>query len=124
MSFPTSFATSFKVVVLGAVLAASTTVSALAHDRRSIDRIQARQATAIEDGRRNGSLTLRERRQLARQQAAITDLVQRARADGRVTSREARAIREAQRRARADIARESSDRQVNILRRWTSRRAL
>ncbi len=114
----------FTAAALATLMLANAGSAALAHDTRPIDRVQARQAQAIAEGRRDGSITRREYRELVRQQAYIADLKRQAKADGRVTGREVRAIRAAQRDARTHIAHERSDRQVNIWRRWKTRYGL
>lgn len=96
---------------------------ALAADTRPIDRTQANQLSAIQNGRANGSLTRREYEWLVGEQARIADMERSALSDGHVSKREFRAIREAQHDADRHIATERSDRQVNIWRRIRSRAA-
>jgi hypothetical protein len=113
--------TVLTTATLAGILGATLATGAVAHDTRRIDRIQDRQLLAIEEGRRDGSITRREYRELKAEQAYIADLERHARADGRLTSREVRAIRAAQRDARVHISRERTDGQVNLWRRWKSR---
>jgi uncharacterized membrane protein YebE (DUF533 family) len=84
------------------------------------ERREARQEAAIEQGRRNGSLTGSEYRSLQAEQARIDALQNRAKADGRVDRREAAQIAQAQNNAARHIAQEShdSERRGSWIRRW------
>lgn len=113
-----------NVIAVGAILAAGTATSTLAHDTSGIDWTQRRQHDLIEQGRRDGSITRREYRDLLSEQARIAEMERRAKADGRVTGREVHAIRDAQHSARTHIVEEGSDRQMNFWRRWKSRHGL
>jgi hypothetical protein len=74
------------------------------------ERREARQEAAIEQGRRNGSLTPSEYRALQAEQANIDRLQNRAKADGVVTRRESAEIRNAQNSATRHIYQETHDR--------------
>ena len=74
------------------------------------ERREARQEAAIEQGRRNGSLTASEYRQLQAEQANIDRLQNRARADGYVSNAERAQIRAAQNNAARHIYQETHDR--------------
>ncbi|MEQ1649286.1 MAG: hypothetical protein ABL898_11920 [Hyphomicrobiaceae bacterium] len=84
------------------------------------ERREARQESAIEQGRRNGSITGSEYRSLQAEQARIDALQNRAKADGRVDRREAAQIAQAQNNAARHIAQESNDRERrgSWFRRW------
>jgi hypothetical protein len=114
----------FKTITLGALVLVGTIGAASAHDARRIEHIQARQRAAVEEGRWNGSITKREQRNLIAEQERIDALRRRAKADGHVSAREAREIRNAQRNARVRIAETRSNLQVNLWRRWKTKRGL
>jgi len=114
----------FKAATLGTIVLLGTVTATLAHDTRHIEQIQARQRTAIEEGRWNGSITKREHRALLAEQEHIDTLRRRAKADGRVTRSEVRRIYQAQRDARVRIVDQRSNRQVNLWRRWKTQRGL
>ena len=85
------------------------------------ERREARQESAIEQGRRNGTLSAREYRNLQAEQANIDRLQNRARADGVVTYREAQEIRNAQNNASRHIYNDthnSEGRNPSWYRRW------
>ena len=86
------------------------------------ERREARQESAIEQGRRNGSLTGSEYRALQAEQARIDALQNRARADGVVTRRESQQIREAQDAASRHIYQSTHNNDYNrpAPRRWWS----
>lgn len=114
----------FKAFTFSTAILVGTVTSALAHDMRRIEDIQARQRAAIEEGRWSGAITKREQRALLAEQERIDAMRRQAKADGRVTAREVREIRDAQNAARAHIAHLHSNRQVNIWRRWKTQRGL
>ncbi|MGE0766001.1 MAG: hypothetical protein AB7L90_06020 [Hyphomicrobiaceae bacterium] len=114
----------FKSIAIGTLVLVGAVTTAAAHDGRRIERIQTHQRAAIEAGRWDGSITKREQRRLLAEQERIDAARRHAKADGHISSREARAIRAAQRDARAHIAADSKNRQVNLWRHWKARRGI
>ena len=108
------------ILTIASVMIATT--SASAHSTAPIDRTQAWQLRQIQDGRDNGSLTRREYTALMAEQARIAEMERLAKRNG-VTGYEFRMIRRAQRDAANHILNETTDRQVNIWRRWKTRYA-
>ncbi|MGE0701570.1 MAG: hypothetical protein AB7O57_20915 [Hyphomicrobiaceae bacterium] len=113
-----------KATTLGLLVAVSFAAGASAHDSGGLSRTQARQLDAIEQGRRDGSITRREYRDLVSEQARIADMERRARANGHVSGREVRTIREAQRDAAVHISEDSTNGRTNLWRRWKARHGL
>lgn len=116
--------TLFKSLTFVTIALVGTATSAFAHSARQIEHIQQRQRAAIEEGRWNGTITKYEQRALLAEQERIDAMRRRAMADGRLTQRELREIKNAQQLARIHIAEKSSNRQVNLWRRWKSERGL
>jgi Spy/CpxP family protein refolding chaperone len=86
-----------------------------------IDRTQAAQREAIEQGRYSGQLTRREYRGLLNEQQKIEDLERRAKADGHISRREFEEIRKAQAAAGAHIKDDASNGKVSLWRKWLYR---
>lgn len=112
-------------LIAGAALAAAVVVLAApaafadSRDRaNAIDRTEAAQLRAIENGRTNGSLTRREYRGLLTEQQRIGDLERRAKADGRISRREFNEIRAAQNDAGQHIKDDAANGKISFVRRW------
>lgn len=117
--------TARHLILTGSVALATAFVAtgAFADDDRkaAIERMHAREAAAIEQGRYNGSLTRREYRELLAEQARLAEMERKAKADGHISRREFREIREAHAEANRHIAAETSDGQISFWRRWLYR---
>lgn len=114
----------YRSAALATLLALAAAAPALAYGPRPIEGVQSRQRAAIEQGRWNGSITLREQRALIAEQERIDALRRQAKADGRITPAEKRAIAAAQPDARANIVHKSSNGQVNLWRRFKAKHGL
>jgi hypothetical protein len=103
-----------QTAILSAVAAGALATAAQAHDNRlsNIAREQDRQASAIQSGRADGSLTWLEKFRLQREQSRIAKLEQSALFDGRLSKTEYKQIRQAQQDAQRHIHRERHDAQV------------
>ena len=77
----------------------------------AINQTQKEQRERIQQGVKNGELTVHEKRKLVREQRKIARDEARAKADGVVTPRERATIKAEQRKASAHIAREKHDAQ-------------
>lgn len=109
-----------KRLALTAVVLTLTATGAFAYGTKTIDANEAAQASRIDQGRLTGQLTKKEYRDLNAEQARIQAMEARAKADGHVSKREYNQIHNAQINASQHIRQESTDRQVNVLRRWLS----
>jgi hypothetical protein len=111
-----------KRFVITAAALALTATGAFAYGTKTIDANEAVQASRIEQNRLNGNLTKREYNDLKAEQDRIQSLEARAKADGYVSKQEYNRIHNAQINASQHIKAESSDGQVNFLRKWLSNR--
>lgn len=109
-----------KRMIITAATLALTATGAFAYGTKTIEANQAVQAQRIEQGRLTGKLTKKEYRDLNAQQNRIGALESRAKANGIVSKQEYNRIHNAQLNAYNNIKSESSDGQVNFLRRWLS----
>jgi hypothetical protein len=100
-----------KMLMIAAALLTVTNATASAH---SNDARLDEQAAAIEQGRRDGSITWREGRKLRKEQAAIERVQNELASDGRLSQREKRILHRMQDQSEGRIISESTDR----WRRW------
>ncbi len=95
-----------KIITLAGVLLIATSASAFAH---SNDARLDEQAAAIEQGRRDGTITWREGRKLRKEQAAVARVQDELASDGRLSKRDTRILHRLQDQSEGRIVSESTD---------------
>lgn len=100
-----------KILTLAGAVLVATSAVAFAHTNEA--RIS-EQAAAIEQGRRDGSITWREGRKLRKEQAAIARVQNELASDGKMSKRDTRILHRLQDQTEGGIVAESTDR----WRRW------
>ena len=97
------------ILTIALIAAGAGAANAYGTSTRDIDAAQANQASRIQQGQRDGSLTRREAAQLQQEQRNIQLLESRAKADGHVSRAEHDQIRRAQDNASRHIYQERHD---------------
>jgi hypothetical protein len=106
------------LLTLGLIAAGATAANAYHPSGNGIDRRQWNQERRLEQGLRNGSLTLREYARLKQEQQRIQALESWARRDGVITPHERYQLRRAQHHASRHIYHERHDGEYRGWRRW------
>lgn len=99
-----------KLAFIAATALLASTAVASAHSRSNdVNARQDRQAIAIEEGRKNGTITWREGLKLQKEQREIAATEAQFRADGRLSKSERQTLKSMQDEAAANIAHEKHD---------------